>query len=99
VKVERIFGADIYRDGGSFGFFFYSDDGRWYEFHLETNLWKNQWTSTTHKPPVIYLEGVNQGNIVRTLSWEEAKIFIAPLCYDNEHFNAIVAIVMSEGDL
>ena len=38
VKVKNILYADIFRDGGSYGFGFDSDDGHQYEFFLLTTV-------------------------------------------------------------
>ena len=96
MNVKKILGADIYRDGGSYGFWFDSDDGHWYEFFLMTRRWEPS-ALESHRPPVIYLEGVNSRKVVSQLSWDEAKSFVAPLCYENERFAELVHIVMTEG--
>ena len=95
-KVVKIWGADIYRDGGSYGFCFDSDDGNWYEFFLQTRAFEASATES-HRPPVIYLEDVNSKNAVGSLSWEEAQAFVAPLCYENKRFDELVRIVASAG--
>jgi hypothetical protein len=35
MQVQRAWGADICRDGGSYSLCFDSDDGRWYELFLD----------------------------------------------------------------
>jgi len=94
--VKRIWEADIYRDGGSYGFCFDSDDGRWYEFFLRTRAF-DPTAQTSHDPPAIYLEDANSGRLVRNLSWAEARAFVAELSYDNERFRELLAIVAAEG--
>jgi hypothetical protein len=96
VRVREIWDADIYRDGGSYGFCFDSDDGCWYEFFLKTKAFERP-SSESHHPPVIYLEGCNSGKVVQSLSWQEARSFVAPLKYNNARFAELVEIVMNEG--
>lgn len=55
MRVEKIWDADIYRDGGSYGFCFDADDGHWYEFFLKTTAFEEGRT-TTHHAPEIFLE-------------------------------------------
>jgi hypothetical protein len=95
MKVQKIWSADIYRDGGSYGFCFDSDDGHWYEFFLEVRTCEQ--SEESHHPPVIFHKSVNHKNPSQQLRWEEAKAFIAPLHYDEPRFNELVAIVMREG--
>ncbi len=99
MKVQKVWAADIYRDGGSYGFCFDSDDGHWYEFFLQTTAFEE--SSESHRTPVIYLEGVNDKKAVRELTWQEAKVFVAPLrcgdeC-DEKRFQELLDIVMREG--
>lgn len=94
----EIWGADIYRDGGSYGFSFDSDDGDWYEFFLQTTAFAPS-PSSTHHPPVIYWQGPNSGRIIQRFTWEEGRAFIAPLSYDNDRFRELVAIVNTAGEI
>ena len=95
MNVKKIWEADICRDGGSYGFSFDSDDGRRYEFFLLTRAFDG--VSTSHHPPVIYLEDVNSGQIVQRLTWQEAKQFVAPLKYDDARFAELLKIIETEG--
>lgn len=95
MKVLKIWEADIYRDGGSYGFCFDSDDGHWYEFFLQIKAFEK--SNDSHYPPVIYLEGCNSNKVVKKLNWAEAKEFIAPLKYENTRFEELVNIVKNEG--
>lgn len=97
MQVKRIVDADIYRDGGSYGFTFYADDGRCYEFFLQTRAFEEPRAEESHQPPTIYAESVNDGKPVRQLTWSEARSFVAPLRCDFERFLELVAVVMSEG--
>ena len=96
MKVTKINGADVYRDGGSYGFWFDSDDGSWYEFFIKTRKFEKD-PDNDYYPPVIYLEGSNSKNIVQKLSWSEAQEFIKPLAYDNERFKELIKVVNNNG--
>lgn len=95
MNVQKIWGADICRDGGSYSLCFDADDGRWYELFLQVQFQPGG--RSTHQPPVIYLEGVNGGQAVRTLTWLEAKQFISPLRYDSARFTELVKVIATEG--
>lgn len=96
VKVKSILYADIFRDGGSYGFGFDSDDGNQYEFFLQTTVFSAA-QDTTHHAPVIYLDDCNSGRVVRSLSWEEAKKIVESLHYSDQRFDELVNIVANEG--
>lgn len=95
MNVKRIWVADICRDGGSYSLCFDSDDGRWYELFLKTRAFEGG--TPTHHPPVIYLEGVNGGQLVTSLTWHEARQFVAPLRYEGERFVELLQIIETEG--
>lgn len=95
MKVLKIWNADIYRDGGSYGFCFDSDDGHWYEFFLKTKAFEE--SEDSHYPPVIYYEGCNSNKIVRKFTWTEAKEFVVPLKYESIRFDELLIIVQNEG--
>lgn len=96
MNVERISDVDICRDGGSYSLCFDAEDGHWYEFFLKTRAFDED-RSRTHHPPVIYLDGYNDGVEVARLTWEDAKSFVAPLRYESRRFSELVHIVMNEG--
>jgi len=98
IKVVKINGADIYRDGGSYGFCFDSDDGHWYEFFLEI---KPGWDTGLREwyPPKLYFEGCNSKKIVKEFSWGEAKSFVAELSFDHTRFHELLDLVNSEGKI
>ncbi|MCC7702903.1 hypothetical protein IGS59_11665 [Janthinobacterium sp. GW460P] len=96
MKVENILYADIFRDGGSYGFAFNADDGQQYEFFLQTTAFSAA-QDTTHHAPVIYLDDSNTGHVVRSLSWDEAKKFVGPLNFSDRRFDELVSIVANEG--
>lgn len=97
MKVAKIWAADVYRDGGSYGFCFDSDDGNWYELFLGTRAFEIPTPQESHFPPVIFLESVNDKKPVRHLSWEEAMDFVAPLRFSNERFKELVSIIERSG--
>jgi hypothetical protein len=95
MNVERIWSADVCRDGGSYSLCFDADDGRWYEFFLQTRAFEGDGPS--HLPPVIYLEGVNGGHEVQRLTWDQARQFLGPLRFDNARFAELIEIVQRGG--
>lgn len=95
MNVQRIWGADICRDGGSYSLCFDADDGHWYELFLQVEL--HQGGPSTYQPPVIYLEGVNGGQVVGTLTWLEAKQFVASLSFDDPRFTELLKVIITEG--
>lgn len=96
MKVVEIGMVDIYRDGGSYGMVFEANDGQVYELFLETLAFEPG-SLESHRAPVLYLGGCNSGNIVVRMSWEEAEAFVAPLRFDDERFQELIAIVMRHG--
>jgi hypothetical protein len=99
MKVVKIWNADIYRDGGSYGFCFDSDDGHWYEFFIKTKAFEKEKANNDYYPPAIYFEGCNSKKVVEELSWAEAKEYIAPLSFGSDRFQELVRIVNNEGKL
>ena len=104
MKVQNIRGADMYRDGGSYGFLLSSDNGHRHEFFLQTRFPEQPRPQESHHPPVIYLGSRNDDKPVQQLTWEEAEAFIAPLHFkgrrfqnEGQRFQEFVAIVMREG--
>ncbi|MEZ5429155.1 MAG: hypothetical protein R2747_23110 [Pyrinomonadaceae bacterium] len=97
MKVEKIWEADVYRDGGSYGFCFDSDDGNWYEFFIQTKAFEQSASDDDYYPPVIYLEGCNSKKVVKEFSWREAQKYVASLKYDNQRFRELVEIVNNNG--
>lgn len=97
MQVKRIVDADMYRDGGSYGFTFYADDGRCYEFFLATRAFEEPRSEQSHRPPAIYAESVNDAKLVQQLTWGEARVFVAPLSFAGSRFAELVAVVLREG--
>ncbi|MCX4027785.1 hypothetical protein H0A36_25220 [Endozoicomonas sp. SM1973] len=97
MKVIKVWRAMLYRDGGSYGFCFDSEDGNWYEFFLKNRAFEKN--VDCYHSPVIYFEGHNKKNAVKHLSWSEAKKFVAPLNYNNECFKRLVRIVNNAGKI
>lgn len=95
MKIVKVFGADIYRDGGSYGFCFYADDGHWYEFFLQVKT--DELGMICYQNPTIYFEGRNSERIVQRLDWKSARDFILSCHCDENRFHEIVTIVNQEG--
>jgi hypothetical protein len=45
---------------------------------------------------VIYLGSVNDSHAVQSLTWQEAKAFIAPLSFENARFEEMRRIIDAE---
>lgn len=96
MNVVEIWNTEYYRDGGSYGFSFDSDDGKEYEFFMQVN-YTNSHQVTGYSEPVIYLQDCNSGKIVEKFTWEEAQKYVAALSYDNDRFVELVQIINSRG--
>jgi len=95
MKVRRVWGADICRDGGSYSLCFDSHDGHGYELFLKTRAFEG--AGPSHEPPVIYRGSVNDGDAVQSLSWQEAKAFVAPLSFEGDRFEELLRLIDTEG--
>lgn len=93
VPVVEIFHADIYRDGGSRCFCYYSDDGKWYEFHVRIKCSVDG--KEQYHPPVLYLGSANDHEVIHEFTWEEAHDFISDLKFDNRRFSELNEVVLS----
>jgi hypothetical protein len=71
-----------------------------YELFVKTRAFEES-PDTRYKSPVIYLGDCNSNNIVRSLDWQQAKEFMAPLkCSDSssiKHFERLLEIIENEG--
>lgn len=88
--------ADIYRDGGSYGFVFRSDDGKTYEFHLKV-VHQSPADCRRYFEPLVFLDNCNSGEVVEHPTWDEAKDFISKIKFKNERFNELSWIVQNRG--
>jgi hypothetical protein len=95
MQVQRVWGADICRDGGSYSLCFDSNDGLWYELFLKTRAFDQ--TGPSHEAPVIYRGSSNDGQVVLSLTWAEAKKFVAPLSFDGSRFEELLRVIETEG--
>lgn len=95
--VVEIFNADIYRDGGSRCFCYYSNDGDWYEFHVPIKSFGD--SGTHYNPPELYLNSVNDRNLVHEFTWDEAMDFISDLYFDHPRFSELVQVVTNRGKM
>ena len=95
MRVQRVWGADICRDGGSYSLCFDSDDGHWYELFLKTRAFEG--AGPSHEPPVICRDGANDGHAVQSLSWQEAKAFVAPMSFEGNRFEELRRVIDTEG--
>ena len=74
---------------------FDSNDGQSYELFLKTRAFEG--TGPSHDAPVIYLGSVNDGHVVRSLSWKEAQAFLAPLSFKGSRFQELRRVIETEG--
>lgn len=95
MQVQRVWEADICRDGGSYSLCFDSSDGRWYELFLKTRAFEA--TGASHDAPLLYLGSVNDGLLVKALSWQEALSLIAPLSFEGNRFQELRRVIETEG--
>lgn len=93
MEVTKIFSVDVCRDGGSYSLSFESNDNEWYEFFVQI---KGIESSEYHEP-AIYKRGVNDGELIQTLTWESAKSFLASLKHDSSRFTELKRLVESSG--
>jgi hypothetical protein len=94
MKVTKIFGADVCRDGGSYSLSFESNDGEWYELFIQVKGIE----SNEYFEPAIYRKGFDNGELIQKLTWASANKFLAPLKYKNARFNELVALVANNGN-
>lgn len=95
IKVNKIIGADIYRDGGSYSLCFYSDDNDWYEFFIPIK-WEGD-TSVRYHTPILYFNSVNDHRVLRDFTWDEAAEFLEPLSYESHRFHELREVVRRRG--
>ena len=96
MKIVKINGADIYVDGGSYGFWFDCEDGNEYELFIKRDLSKD--SKNDYYPPVIYRNGYNRNSVVKKLGWTEAQDYLSNVNYTNIHFKTLVEIVKNDGN-
>ena len=94
IEVREIFNADIYRDGGSLSFCFYSGNDDWYEFFLPTRP-----QNDGYHAPKLFHHSVNDGSPLHEFSWDEALEFVTPLEFDNPRFRQLVTAVRNKGEI
>ena len=93
MEVTKIFSVDICRDGGSYSLSFESNDKEWYEFFVQVKGIK----SNQYHEPSLYKRGVNDGELIQTLTWASAKSFLSSLKYDSSRFTELKRLVESNG--
>ncbi|MEH6451317.1 MAG: hypothetical protein V7765_21830 [Oleispira sp.] len=93
MEVTKIFSVDICRDGGSYSLSFESNDKEWYEFFVQV---KGVESNEYHEPS-LYKRGVNDGELIQTLTWVSAKSFLSSLKYDSSRFTELKRLIESNG--
>ncbi|MEZ6046268.1 MAG: hypothetical protein R3C11_12005 [Planctomycetaceae bacterium] len=89
MKIKYFESCFMYRGGGSLSLSFTGEDNSSYEFHLPIDHydWENH--ERTYKPPVLYADHVNSGNIVSELSWQDGLDLIKPFRLDTSWHQAL----------
>ena len=93
MEVTKIFSVDICRDGGSYSLSFESNDKEWYEFFVQVKGIE----SNEYHEPSLYKRGVNDGELIQTLTWASAKLFLSSLKYDSSRFTELKRLIESNG--
>ena len=97
MKVQEVWQAEYYRDGGSYSFCFIGEDGEPYEFISKVVPLDSG--AKRYKAPVIFLDNCNSGKVIKALNWGEAKDFIDKLEFDNDIFNEFKALIAEYAEL
>lgn len=93
MKVTKVYGADVCRDGGSYSLSFEANDGEWCEFFVEVKGME----SNQYFEPKLYKGGVNEGLEIEAYSWVSAKTFLSEITYSGERFHELVQLVKNNG--
>ena len=88
--------ADIYRDGGSYGFVFKSDDGKTYELHLPV-VHQSPDDCKRYFEPLLFRDNCNSGKVIEHPTWDEAKKFISEVEFKDKRFNELKWIIENGG--
>ena len=95
MKITKIYGADICRDGGSYSLSFQADDGEWYELFVQVKGIE----SNLYFEPKLYKGGVNGGLEVEVFSWSSAKNFLRGVSYSGQRYQELLQLVSNNGAL
>ncbi|HED35098.1 MAG TPA: hypothetical protein ENJ08_12945 [Gammaproteobacteria bacterium] len=88
--------ADVYRDGGSYGFGFGANDGKIYELHLRVVL-DSPADCKRYYEPIIFKESCNSKEVIAHPTWKEAEQLIEKIKYDNTRFKELKWIIKNGG--
>ncbi len=91
MKIVKINGADIYIDGGSYGFWFDCEDGKEYEFFIKRDLSKN--SESDYHLPIICQNRYTKNSVIKELEWLEAGNYLSKINYEDKHFEILMEIV------
>ena len=93
IKITKIYGTDVCRDGGSYSLAFEAGDGQWYEFFVKVKGIE----SNEYFLPQLFRNGANDGEVVKTYSWLDAKRFLSSVHDDGPRFQELVQLVSNGG--
>jgi len=88
--------ADVYRDGGSYGFGFGANDGKIYELHIEIVL-DSPADCRRYYEPLIFRDNCNSNDVVDHPTWKEASELIKNVKFNNERFDELKWIIDNGG--
>ncbi len=81
--------------GGSYGFWFDSEDGNEYELFIKRDL--SEESKPDYYPPVIYRKRYHRNSVIKRLEWAETQDYLSKINYENTHFETLVEIVKNNG--
>ncbi|OUS27652.1 hypothetical protein A9Q99_14535 [Gammaproteobacteria bacterium 45_16_T64] len=95
-KCRKPLMADVYRDGGSYGFVYKADKGKIYELHLPV-VRESPCDCKRYYEPLVFQDNCNSGNVVEHPTWEEAKDFVSRIKFDDDRFSELKWIIENGG--
>lgn len=95
MKITKILGVDVSRDGGSYSLSFESVDNEWYELFVQVK----GIGSKEYFEPAIFRGGFNGGELVKKLSWPSAREFLAPIKCESSRFNELIELAENNGKI
>ncbi len=88
--------ADIYRDGGSYGFGFGANDGKIYELHIKIVV-DSPADCRRYYEPLLFRENCNSKDVAAHPTWHEASALIRDVKFKNERFQELKWIIDNGG--
>ena len=89
--------ADIYRDGGSYGFWFGANDGKIYELHIKVVIDSPADCKRYYEPLILRNNCHSEDVVVSQPTWKEASDLIKHVNFKNERFKELKWIIDNGG--